>query len=274
MSGRFDLSALTRRAEAQLVEALGLAQLPLDPELARAEGTWKGGPVTIETRAYRGGALIYARFAEVRGGELEIGNALCVPDPDHPLPIFGADLVALGAEVAMIAADLSPTLPPGPERDAQLAPLGAACAARGPLPPGGALPAWCADWFSPFSLYTRIGPADLPAAAAAFDALPRLYADLCRASRPEPDRAASASASASTLRAHAIHAIEGYAAAHRTDDKGLRMLAKMFGEPWAARYLAEVLFPPLATAGTPRGELGRRGGAAADGPAGTPALTT
>jgi hypothetical protein len=36
---------------------------------------------------------------------------------------------------------------------------------------------------------------------------------------------------------------DGYAAAHREDDKGLGLLARMFGERWAERYLREVLFP-------------------------------
>jgi PAS domain S-box-containing protein len=38
---------------------------------------------------------------------------------------------------------------------------------------------------------------------------------------------------------------EGYAEAHRTDDKGLRMLANIFEAAWAERYLQTVLFPPL-----------------------------
>jgi len=241
--------ALTRRAASSLVAALGLSPLPLAPDLARAEGTWKGKPVTIETRAFRGGPIVFARFAEIAGEGLEIGNALCVPSPDYPLPIFGADLVALGPDAAMLAADLSPTLPPGPERDAQLAPLAEAFEARATLPPGGALPAWCADWFSPFSLYTRIDRTHLDAAAAAFEAFPRVYGDICRAP--------SGAAPRPGLAAETARAIEGYAAAHRTDDKGLRMLAKMFGEGWASRYLEAVLFPDLSTMGAMPGELSR-----------------
>jgi hypothetical protein len=34
-----------------------------------------------------------------------------------------------------------------------------------------------------------------------------------------------------------------YLADHRNDDKGLRMLARLFGADWSARYIATVLFP-------------------------------
>ncbi|EYF06823.1 hypothetical protein [Chondromyces apiculatus] len=232
------LKALVRRAEGGLVEALGLRPLQLDPEATHAVGTYRGRAVTLETRAYRGQPLHYARFVEITGEGLAIGNMLCTPCVDHPLPILGVDLVMLG-DTLMLVADLSPTLPPGKEREAQLAPLDAACAARSStLPPGGALPAWCTAWFSPFALYTRVAGADLARAASACDDLVRVHVSLCTASAPAPQH-----------RLGTARAVEGYAAAHREHDKGLRMLAKLFGEGWAARYIAETLFPALLTMG-------------------------
>ena len=133
----------------------------------------------------------------------------------------------------MLAVDLSPTLAAGPERDDQLAELAARRALHPPLPPGGRLPAWCAAWFSPCALYTRIEPPQLGQALNAFRDFPRAFAALVSTSRPRPDLVASVAA-----------AQEGYAAAHRTDDKGLKLLATMFGPTWADRYVAEVLFPP------------------------------
>jgi phycocyanobilin:ferredoxin oxidoreductase len=211
-----------------------LTPVTLPPDLACAEGTWKAAPVGIETRAYRGGVVRYARFARLVGGDLEIGNVLCLAAATHPLPILGADLVGLGRETGMIAADLSPTLPPGAARDAQLAALAAQRASAPPLPSGGALPAWCAAWFSPHALYTRSPLAQVDDAARAFRAFPEAFVALACASTPRPDLASDTAA-----------AQDGYAVAHRTDDKGLGLLGKMFGPTWAARYVAQVLFPPL-----------------------------
>lgn len=161
---------------------------------------------------------------------------LALPRLDLALPILGADLVSLGVRGAgvMIAADLSPVLPPGDARERQLAGLARRMGAYRDLTPGGALPAWCARWFSPYALYVRPTPAEVPRAAAAFretvDAFVALAAGAAApvGGAPDPD----------VQRAH-----DGYAAAHREDDKGLGLLARMFGERWAERYLREVLFP-------------------------------
>ena len=233
MNSSFNFVALVEATEAWLAKELTLTPLPLDPALRGAEGTWKGRPVTIETRAYQGGVVRYARIALLKGPGLEIGNLLCLPQVTHPLPILGADLVVLSRETGMVAVDLSPTLPPGPERDAQLASLVARRARQPSLPPGGALPDWCAAWFSPCALYTRVTPSQREAASAAFQDFPSAFVDLARASSPRLD-----------LLAQVASAQAGYAAAHLRDDKGLGLLAKMFGREWSERYLSEVLFPP------------------------------
>ena len=203
---RFD--AVVAEVEDTLVRDLRLEPWPLDPELARAEGTWKGQPAVIETRAYRGGCLWYARFVQMSGAGLEIGNVLCLADPVTPLPILGADLVAVGRETGMVAADLSPTLPPGPGRDAQLAPLAAVRARQPSLPPGGELPAWCRAWFSPHALYTRVQPEQAPAAVDAFRDMVSTFVQMTRAATPRMELLTAVAA-----------AEEGYAEAHRTDDK-------------------------------------------------------
>jgi len=232
-SNPFAFAALTADTETYLVRELGLEALPLAPDLGRAEAEWRGASATIETRAYRGGVIRYARFAIVRAADVDIGNILCVPTPTYTLPILGADLVALGRATAMLAADLSPMLPAGAERTAQLAPL-AACRAQHPaLPLGGQLPAWCAAWFSPHALHTRVDAMGLSNAVAAFEAFPRTFVALARRSRPRP-----------ALAREIGYAQDGYAAAHRTDDKGLRLLATIFGTAWAERYVEQVLFPP------------------------------
>ena len=233
MTSPFRFAAAATETEAWLVRELKLRPLPLAPALAEAEGTWKGSTVLIRTRAYRGGVVRYARFAVLTGGGLEIANALCLSEPRHPLPILGADLVALGRETGMLAVDLSPTRPAGPERDAQLTDLAERRGSHPPFPSGRTLPEWRAAWFSPYALYTRIDPRQLGDALGVVRDFAHAFAALASTSRPRPDLAAGVAA-----------AQEGYLAAHRTDDKGLKLLATMFGPTWADRYVAEVLFPP------------------------------
>jgi phycocyanobilin:ferredoxin oxidoreductase len=234
MTEGFGFARLTLETEAWLVRELALEPLPVDVELAFAEGTWKDGPVTIETRAYKSDVIRQARFAIVRGPSLEIGNVLCLSAPGWPLPILGADLVAIRREQGMVAVDLSPTLPPGEQREAQLAGLAAIRARNPELPSGGVLPDWCAAWFSPHALYTRVPLSQAEAAAAAFRDFPRHFINLTQKARPYPG-----------LASHIARVQDGYMAAHRNDDRGLGMLAKMFGPTWAERYVSELLFPPI-----------------------------
>jgi phycocyanobilin:ferredoxin oxidoreductase len=236
----FGVAALVEETEELLRGGLGLAPLPIAPELARAEGSFRGGRVVIETRAYSSAAARYARFVNIAGPGLEIGNVLVLGRPPSPLPIFGADLVSISADAVMIAVDLSPAL-----RDSAplLAPLASRRARHPELLPGGELPGWCSAWFSPFALYTRVPPAVYPAARAAYldfaAALLEIEALSRSAGFPGADAAAVAEAQA------------GYLADHRTQDKGLTMLAKMFGAAWASRYIEAVLFPSVVPAPAP-----------------------
>jgi phycocyanobilin:ferredoxin oxidoreductase len=233
MSGPFGIDAAILETEELLRRELELEPANLAPELARAEGTLRGNPVVIETRMYVGPQIRFARFATITGGGgFAIGNALCLSRPEIPLPIFGADLVALSADAAMIAVDLSPVVPLGSERDAQLGPLAEARSNHAALPPAGDLPSFCASWFSPFALFTRVGPSERAAALAAYLDFPRTFVVIARGEpRPSmsPEEVDAAQAS--------------YLTDHRNDDKGLRMLARLFGADWSARYISSVLFP-------------------------------
>lgn len=236
------IATLTRDTERQLADALDLHPMPLEPRMAHATGTLRGAPVEIETSAWTGDVVRYARFATVAGEGLEIGNLLCLPDPRYPLPIFGADLVAARRDMVMFAADLSIVTCDPNERVRQLAALEHALHGAPSLPPGGELPAWCVRWFSPHALYTRFDPArEFTEATQAFAIYPALFAAMARdAIRDTAGSAAIAAAQA------------GYQAAHREDDKGLRLLAAMFGTEWAAKYIDTVLFPaPIERHGTP-----------------------
>jgi phycocyanobilin:ferredoxin oxidoreductase len=185
-----DFAGLTAEAERLVVDALGLEPVALDPVLALALGTWRDRPARIETRAYAGPTILHARFATVKAATVEIGNLLVMPRAEWALPVFGADLVSMGGRSAMIAADISPTLPPGPVCDAQVAALAGAFRDRPVLPSGGELPAWCAAWFSPHALYTRPAAAELSAAVAAFRAFAPAYVELALATPRTPELAA------------------------------------------------------------------------------------
>ena len=234
-ASHFRFADLTRVTEERLVRDLGLEPLELDDEMVHCVGIWRDAPVTIETRAYRSDRVHYARFAVVLGQGMEIGNVLCLPGPTLPVPIFGADLVAVRRDLAMIAADLSPTLPSGPERERQLAGIAARRTSSPALPSGGELPAWAAERFSPHTLYTRITPDDLPLAVDAFHAYPDAFIEGVTTTDPRP-----------ALSIQIAGAQDAYMTAHRVDDKGLGLLRKMFGAAWADRYLTDVLFPASA----------------------------
>ena len=73
-----------------------------------------------------------------------------------------------------------------------------------------------------------------PEAVEAVRDLVRAFVEVARAATPRVESLSEVAA-----------AQEGYAEAHRTEDQGLRLLATMFGRPWAERYVRSVLFPPL-----------------------------
>jgi phycocyanobilin:ferredoxin oxidoreductase len=224
--------ATTRSVESDLVQQLNLSPIPIDSRLATAIGTFREAPVTIETSAYRNERIRLARFSVVYGETLQIGNILCIPEPDYVVPILGADLVSVRSDSMMIAADLSPvSSDPGRHKE-QMAELARARAECEPVPPGGELPEWAQQLFSPHALYTRIAPSQAEKAFKALRIFPRTFAKLMNIAHPEPGTASAIAAAQSH-----------YSDVHRADDKGLRLLAAMFGMEWAERYLEKILFP-------------------------------
>lgn len=232
-----------RDAERTLVDALSLRAVELPAHLAVAEGEWQGEPVRAVTRAYRGKAVAYARFTVVEGAGLSIGNVVCLPADDSALPILGADLVWIGTrpDVAMIAADLSPSLAPGAGRAEQLDAIRTALAdalnGTESLNSGGPLPAWCESLFSPYALYVRVGSSQIDRGMEVFG----LYVSgLTRlAGLPSQPGICVEQESVRASRAR-------YCEGHRVDDKGLMLLARLFGPDWAHEFVNEVLFPGFA----------------------------
>lgn len=235
MSGEFGFARLCRSAEQRLVGELELQARPLPAELVRLHGTWKGAPVTLSARAYSGPRIGYARFVDISGGGLDIGNVLLLSRPEYPLPMLGVDLVGLGKDTGVLVADLSPVPAPHvaaasrepPLREPELSRLRAL-----ELPPGGELPAWCQPWFSTQPVYSRVIPRQAPAVAAALELLCERLAQLAAQCEAQPSNAAAVGEWQAR-----------YCEAHRRDDRGLGLLHRIFDPTLAERFLRQVLFP-------------------------------
>lgn len=233
-------SLATELAE-HLAHELALAPLDLPPDLATGRGHWKNELATIETRAWEGERVALLRVARVEGAGLAIGNLLCVARPaltggGRALPILGADLVAIAARDSIVVADLSPTEPHASSGE----PLATALAADeevGRLPRIAELPPWARETFSPAALAVRVSAGQESTAAAAVRRATDAFAALVR------DARAGESADA---RARAVrHSQRRYMERHRTEDGGLTLLARIFGNEWSRRYIRELLFPEL-----------------------------
>lgn len=232
MSAAFGFGPIVRRLEARLVDELSLAPLELPHGLARLEGRWHDEPAVLEARAYRGPLVRYARFVELRGAELEIGNALCLSTTELPLPILGVDLVGLGRDTAVVVADLSPVASEEDRRSGQLAVLREHRAQRPALPRAGELPAWAAQWFSAAALLARVGSEHAGAVEPALGGFTAAFVQLAMATPPDPR---------GTIHVAARHA--AYCEAHLHHDRGLQLLRRIFEPALADRFLREVLFP-------------------------------
>ncbi|HEX2569575.1 MAG TPA: hypothetical protein VH877_08455, partial [Polyangia bacterium] len=216
----------------------------------------KDTPVRLVSRAYRSPSsrLAYARFATLRGGALDVGNALCLPRPRRPgedapwavAPIFGVDLVAFGRDTALVVADLSPTCEGSRGRAAQLEAMARwrDTSEVGTLPPAGPLPAWAACCLSPHALSARVGAAELTKIRVALARLGDTFVRLVQDGglEPEPHRGAGP---VSAGDAPGARMIDQYLCAHRMDETSLGLLSHVFGKDWATAYRDQVLFPTL-----------------------------
>lgn len=232
MSAAFGFAAAVRRIEERLVEALALVPLELPGELSRLEGAWREAPAVLEARAYRGTRIRYARFVELRGAELEIGNALCVSVPELPLPILGVDLVGLGRDTAVAVADLSVVAIEDDRRAQQLEVLREHRARAPALPRAGELPAWAAQWFSAEALLARVSVEQAASVDPVLAGFAAAFVRLAEATPPEPR---------GTI--HVAARQTAYCEAHLHHDRGLQLLRRIFEPTLADRFLREVLFP-------------------------------
>jgi phycocyanobilin:ferredoxin oxidoreductase len=232
MSTAFGFGEVVRRLEARLARELALERIELPRELSRLEGCWRDEPAALEARAYRGPHVRFARFVELHGVELEIGNVLCLSVPELPLPIFGADLVGLGRDTAVVVADLSVVASDEEQRRGQLEVLREHRAAGPRLSRAGELPAWAARWFSSEAVLARVGLGEA-------ELVPRALADFAAAFV----RLATAASSPPHAELHVSAQQTAYCRDHRDHDRGLQLLRRIFEPALADRFLREILFP-------------------------------
>ncbi len=220
--------ALATRLADAVVEGLALTERPLPPELAVASADYRGAPLHLLARAWSSSQVAYARLVTLVGQDLEIGNLVVVPAQDWPLPLFGADLVALSRPDVLLAIDAAPTV--AAVREAQLQRFALASAQRGALRPAGEVPPWCQPLFSPHALFVRADHANDVATAAA--AMVDGFIELARRCEAAPEHA-------SCVRRAWHH----YASTHLTEDKALGLLDRLFGSELGSRLRREMMFP-------------------------------
>ncbi len=226
-----DPTATAQRLERMLAGPLGLAPVPLPPALARAEGELRGAPLFLETHAY-GGDLAKGRVVLLRGKDLAIANIVFASAAERAAPVLGMDVVSL-ANGTLVAADLTPTLPPSAERDAQLAELGRRHRAHPFLPSAGPLHAPYDTLFSPHHVFVRVvDPTETDAANAVLLDLASTFTSFAT-SAPRPELAASVT-----------EGLASYMAAHKKDVRIPSVLSRAFGAAFADRFVSEIMFPP------------------------------
>ncbi|MBL8954608.1 MAG: hypothetical protein JNK82_27770 [Myxococcaceae bacterium] len=215
-------AALTQTLQRRFHESLTLSALPTEPRFEAAEGRFRGRPAWLSSRTFAGGGLRFARFVTVTGDGLDIGNVLCIPEPTSPLPIFGADVVGLGADAIVAAADLSPMSHglPLPQLPSHTLPS-----------PNGELPPWAARWFSPQAFVTRTHVGQAAGVERVVTGYAEAFLGLLAARAP---------AGSDLTEAHLA-----YCRDHREQDRALGMLRKIFGEAFSREFLSTVLFPEV-----------------------------
>lgn len=246
MSSAFGFRELLSQVERKTVPLLELEPLLLPAELSSLSGQFRGEPAELRARAYSGPRHAYVRFVELTGTGLEIANLLYIARSELELPVFGADLVALGKETAVVVADLSPMSDDPARRELER--MAIARCATAQLDPALAspLPEWAQPWFSKQAVCVRVGSGDREAALQAVAEMAEAFLQLSLAEPVPAQQSSVASASEAerrTRRGKLAQRQEAYSAAHRADDRGLLLLRRIFEPTVADRFLREVLFP-------------------------------
>jgi len=207
---------------------------------------------------------IYGRYAliETLGGDptgsptgIQVLNFVLLPSPETDAPAFGADLVSLPGDRHLAAIDFQPLRGNGglgltTEELDRLRVLRAKYQPTEELPWGGDIPEAASRFFSEEAIWTRLGAGGGDVAGTvlyeAFGDYLDLYLDvLGRALDDSPQTVAvddSEPQDPGIVEGRA-GAIGDYLAYRSANDPARPMLQRLYGEEFAERLIAEVLFP-------------------------------
>lgn len=167
------------------------------------------------------------RFTGIEGRGTTIFSLMIFPHDPASSPVFASEFVRFGKFLRAAVVDWQPLV------------AGAQFAAADQYAPAELrateeLPAWCRAHFTPHAVFRLGAPAEqLPALNRAFVQALRLYvraSTRVRTARPKEEP--------SELAAYKEHHVE--------HTPGRPYLARMFGEAWTERFLAEAMYAPQA----------------------------
>lgn len=226
------IQQLADRIESTWQQHLNLSPYQIPADLGYVEGSLEGERLTIENRCHQTPQFrkIHLELAQV-GKNLDILHCVMFPNPDHDLPIFGADIVCGRGAISAAIVDLSPvhrdrSLPVSYQRALFELPTVNFSQVR-------ELPTW-GDIFSDYCLFIR--PTDAAEEADFLNYVLSMLSIHCQvASQTLP--ATSAPEIATILAGQKY-----YCDRQQQNDKTRRVLEKSFGTEWADRYMTTMLF--------------------------------
>ncbi|NJN39054.1 MAG: phycocyanobilin:ferredoxin oxidoreductase [Acaryochloridaceae cyanobacterium CSU_3_4] len=225
------IQAWADQIEAIWIQYLTLSDYALPPEFEQVQGDLEGESLLIENICYQAPPFrkLHLQLAQVGVG-LDILHCVMFPEPNYALPVFGTDLVGGRGQISAAIADLSPITP-----DRQLSVAYHEYLNQLPTLEF-AQPRQLPDWgeiFSEFCLFVR--PQTDQEEANFLDRAATYLHWHCQQAliaQPLPE-----SQGAAVVTGH-----QHYCQQQQRNDKTRRILIKAFGEAWADRYMATVLF--------------------------------
>lgn len=210
-------------------------ELPVEPQFAHKVGMVRGVPLTMTNIAFETDTLRKVRITYMDAGDaVQILTTMAFPRPSTDLPIFGADMLGFRGQPHLIVIDHQPLyLDNAAYIERYGTPLKDIHARYAHLPrKDRELPAWTAEFFSPYTHYSRPTLDDLPDVLAAYQDYWDCYLDQVAAATPLP------------IEAHQRiwERQAAYCHNHIENEQAEGMLQKLFGEDYCHAFINTFLF--------------------------------
>jgi phycocyanobilin:ferredoxin oxidoreductase len=228
---------LADRIEGIWQQHLDLSPYQIPADLGYVEGALEGERLVIENRCYQTPQFrkLHLELAQV-GNTLDILHCVMFPNPDYPLPIFGADIVGGRGAISAAIVDLSPvsadrSLPS--QYQSRLAAV-----TRDEFSQPRDLPQW-GDIFSDYCLFVRpVGEVEEQAFLHRVETFLSIHCQIASQTQP---------LTCTEQIANVLAGQQYYCDRQQQNDKTRRVLEKSFGSEWADRYITTMLFDYVAT---------------------------